>query len=146
MINRILKLICLMIIFSQQAFAEEKIATVEEGEPAPFAGTLFNTEAAANLIGELEYSDDLCSLRCDERLRLQKTELQFEIDKLQISYNILSVEYEQILEIKNDQIDFLQTQIQKPRFPYEGVFIAGVISGVGLTLAAAYSLNQVSVN
>jgi len=131
---------------SNISYAAEELAVLDEGEVAPFAGTLFSVEAAAKLVVSLESAQELCTLRCDEAKAVEAAALQLELSLMTISRDSIKWEYEQVLEIKNNQIDFLQEQVQKPRFPYETVFIVGLVSGVGLTLAAAYSLNQVAGN
>ena len=128
------------------AHAEEIIVTLEEGEAAPFDGTLFNTAAAASLAAEIDASRVLCNLTCATLVAQREAELQLELNLIVASRDRIASEYEQVLQIKNDQVDFLQKQVQKPRFPFETVFILGLVSGVGLTLAAAYSLNQVAAN
>lgn len=151
MIRRILSTLglCSFIFFSlgsSISYAAEEIAVLEEGEPAPFSGTLFSTEAAAKLVVSLESAQELCTLRCEEEKAVETATLQLELNLMTISRDAIRWEYEQVLQIKNDQIDFLEAQIHRPRFPYETVFIVGLVSGVGLTLAAAYSLNQVAGN
>ena len=45
------------------------------------------------------------------------------------------------------QIDFLETQLQKPKiFTKEVTFVLGVIAGVALTAAAGYTMGQVAGN
>jgi len=128
------------------AYAEEEIATITEGEPAPFSGTLFNTEAAARLLLDLETNQALFNLECTRRLELQQAEMQLEIDVIQASRDALQLRFDDTLVVKNDHIDFLERQVTKRKMPPEVVFIIGVVSGVALTMGSAYAIGQVSQN
>ena len=128
------------------AYANERIATVQEGDPAPFTGTLFSTEAAARLLVDLETNKAAFEIECTQRLDLQRAEMQLQIDVLQASKDALQMRYDDTLLIKNQHIDFLERQVTRKKFPPEALFIIGVVSGIGLTLGAAYGVNQVSQN
>ena len=135
-----------MFSITAPVYASEEIVTVSAGEPAPFSGTLFNTEAAARLLVDLETSQTAFELQCSRRLDVQKADMQLEIDIMQASRDALQMRYDDTLIIKNDHIDFLERQTTKKRIPPEAIFIIGVLSGVGLTLGSAYALGQVAQN
>jgi|TARA_Y100000310_G_scaffold203479_1_gene203722 aldehyde:ferredoxin oxidoreductase len=133
-----------ILFFSTVSYAEEKVATVNEGDPAPFTGTLFNTEAAARLLIDLETSDELCDIECEKKIQIREAELKFDYDILKASHDALQLKYDETIIIKNDQIYFLEKQIKHPRFQNELIFATGVVTGVGLVMASAYTLNQIS--
>tara|TARA_B100000214_G_C23868666_1_gene581538 strand:+ start:335 stop:799 length:465 start_codon:yes stop_codon:yes gene_type:complete len=133
------------LIFQPVAFADEKIATVNVGDPAPFSGTLFNTEAAARILTDLEFATESCNLETERRLGLQSAEMQLKIDTLQASLDACNQKYDTILSIKQDQILFLDQQLQKANKPNSQLwFVLGVVGGVIITGTAAWSINQVS--
>jgi hypothetical protein len=133
-----------ILFFHSISYAGEEVSTIEKGERAPFSGTLFNTEAAARLLIELESKGELCDIECDRKLEIKGAELKFEYDILKASKDSLQFKYDETLLIKNDQIKFLENQVKKPKVSGEVVFIIGVLSGVGIAMGSAYMLNQIS--
>ena len=61
------------VCYIHPAFADEAITTLAEGEAAPFSGTLFNTEAAARILVDLENSHLECKVKIDKAV----AELEF---------------------------------------------------------------------
>ena len=123
----------------------ELVSSIEAGESAPFSGTLFSTAAAAKLLAELELNDTQCQLEIEKELELANSRHQLEVDNL--STRILSIETSTTkqLEIKENHIDFLDQQLEKSARPRNELwFAAGVVGGVLLTGAAAWSMGQIS--
>ena len=71
----------------------ERITTLRLGEPAPFAGTLFSTKAAAKLMVDLKFTQETCNLEIDRRLGLLRADMQLKLDILQGSYDSLHTEF-----------------------------------------------------
>ena len=136
----------LMFSMSAPVYANERIATVSEGEPAPFSGTLFSTEAAARLLVDLETNQASFEIECTRRLDVQRAEMQLQIDVLQASRDALQLRYDDTLLIKNEHIDFLERQTVKRRLPPEALFVIGIVSGVAITIGSGYALSQVAQN
>ena len=63
------------IIFSPIAHAQnpEGATTVQEGEPAPFSGTLLTNEAAATLLAEIQVCSERSALDYELELERQKS-------------------------------------------------------------------------
>ena len=133
------------LIFHPAAFADEKVTTLSEGDLAPFTGTLFNTEAAARLLADLELSTRSCQIETDRLVGIKQAEMQLEIDSLQASLDATKLRYDDVLLIKNNQIDFLDQQLSKSAKPNNELWLVlGIVGGVAITGAAAWSINQVS--
>ena len=126
--------------------AEEKVVTIVQGAPAPFTGTLFNTAAAARLMIDLEFTQETCKVETDRQLGLLRSELQLKIDLCTARTEALQLRHTEILQIKNDQIAFLEGQL-KPQPWYQstefGIAI-GVVLGVAITVGAGYALGQIN--
>ena len=125
---------------------EEKVVTIKQGDPAPFTGTLFNTPAAARLMIELEFTQATCKVETDRQLGLLRSELQLQIDLCSARNEALALRHQEILLIKNDQIDFLEKQF-KPRPWYQTTefgIVIGVVLGIGITVGAGYALGQIN--
>jgi len=59
---------------------EAAVVTLDLGEPAPFAGTLFSVAAAARLLANLESARASCDLEVSRRVRLAEANMQLQID------------------------------------------------------------------
>jgi len=134
--------LCASLISPTLAYAGEEIATVTEGQPAPFDGTLFNTEAAARLLIDLEFSQEACQIETTRQLQLQEAQFHLEIDVLQASKDSLQLRFDETLLIRDDHILYLEKKITKKKVPPEVVFAIGVLSGVALTIGAGYAIGQ----
>ena len=137
-----------VITFSLPAHAGDEVIThIEEGAPAPFTGTLLNPEAAARILVDLENNESACQIIIDTELGRQAADYQLQIATTNAALSACELKLSDTLEIKNDQIDFLETQLQKPKiFTKEVTFVLGVIAGVALTAAAGYTMGQVAGN
>ena len=145
MFKRILAVyICSFLAFYPVSRAEEQVTTLSAGEAAPFSGTLFNTEAAARLLTELEFTQQTCQLEIDRQLGIQRTTMQLEIDNLTASVTSCNQRYDQVLDIKNNQILFLDEQLKQAN-PNNKVlwFAIGIASGVLVTAAAGWTMGQI---
>lgn len=137
--------ILIFTFFSSTACAEELITTVSAGQPAPFAGTLFNTEAAAKLAAELESSHEFCQIEIDREVENCKAEKDAEVGE--IMAELLSCQERSTIERDslNDQIDMLEKEIKKLNHPNRTVvFATGTAVGITLTLATAFALGSIA--
>ncbi len=122
------------------------VTTIDKGQPAPFSGTLFDSKAAANLLTEIKYSGEVCSAEKKRELGLLRSQLELKFDNLKAECDALSLRHTEILKIKDAQIDYLQDLSVAPKW-YESDslwFSAGVVSGILITIAAAYAVGQVT--
>jgi len=146
-VHKILTCYLASFLIASPVFADERVTTISEGEVAPFDGTLFNTEAAARILAELEGSGEQCQIRVDRELGLQSAQMQLEIDTLSASLTACNSRYESIVQIKDGHIAFLDDQLQKTTRPRDGLwFAAGVVAGVLITGVAGWSLGQISTS
>jgi hypothetical protein len=133
------------LIFYPISFADEKVATLRKGDAAPFSGTLFNTEAAARLLTELEFTQVSCQIETDRQVKIQAAQFQLKIDNVTASLNASNQRYDQVLIIKNDQILFLDDQLKKAN-PNNKVlwFALGIVGGVAVTATAGWTMGQIN--
>ncbi len=117
---------------------------ISEGDPAPFTGTLLTNEAAASLLAEIH--------TCAER---SVSEIQFELDSTrarcdldtslaQINLESSTQRYQSIIQSQDQQLEYLLKSNTNSRMSRESSFIVGVVAGVLITSAAAYTLNSIS--
>ena len=126
------------------AHADEVIANISEGDPAPFSGTLFNPEASARIIIELEHATESCDLRISEARDTLTARHDFEMEVLQSSLTSCNELCTARLDIRNNQINFLSEELTRKK-PANQVlyFVLGTALGVGLTLGASYTYSNI---
>ena len=73
---------------------------LDAGETAPFAGILFNPSALADLLSEKTYSDEECDLEVEYQVSRARSEMQLQLDSLQISYDALEEKHQLLMDIK----------------------------------------------
>jgi len=132
------------IFFPLVAYADEQVATVEKGDPAPFTGTLFNTEAAARLLIDLETNQEACKLERERELQTQAAKFQLEIENLQSSLTYCNEACVQRLAIKTEQIDYLSTELTRKKVHPAWIFIGGIVAGTAITLGSGYTIYQIA--
>jgi len=133
-----------ILLYPTLAYADEQVTTLNVGDAAPFAGTLFNTEAAARLLTDLEFTQESCNIKIEAAVKTSAAEYQFKLDKLQASLDYCTSTCESRLEIKNDQIVFLQDELNKRKGLSPGwTFVGGVVAGSLLAIGTAYAYGQV---
>ena len=97
-------LICNPVLGGEVLNLTGKVATVIEGEPAPFSGTIFDNQATASLIVQLESVNDACSLQVGEAKERLKAIHDLEVGNLNLSLDTCKVQKDMLLQIKSDQI------------------------------------------
>jgi hypothetical protein len=133
-----------ILIFPSTGYCDERVTTLSEGEAAPYAGTLFNTEAAARLLVEIEFTEEACQLRINEELELQAARHSLEITNLNLSLEGLQTRYDESILIRDQQIQFLDDQLTRRKIPKEASFVIGVVTGIGVTVLSAYAISSVA--
>jgi len=126
------------------AHADEVITNINEGEPAPFSGTLFNPEASARIIIELEHANEACDLRISEAEAILTARHNFEMEVLQASLTSCNELCESRLGIRDGQINFLNEELTKKKPANQALyFVLGTVLGVGLTLGTSYAYSNI---
>jgi len=138
-------LILTPVAYADDAIHQDLVATLQEGDPAPFSGTLFSTSAAASLLAELELTQETCRIKIDTEVGLNQAQMQLQVDNVQASLTACQLRYSEVITLKDQQIDFLDTQLIKASKPRNELWFAlGVVGGIVLTSAAAWSLGQIA--
>jgi len=137
-------ILTLTMIFPAYVFAQEapKITDIQEGQSAPFTGTLLNPAAAAQIIAEKENMESECKLRYDYIKSREQAKCDLLINNLNISLDITQKKYESIINIKDDEIKRLNEIALENSGDYShwwaaGGFIVGALVSIGIFYAAA---------
>ena len=136
-------LIMIPIAHAENPVEPPVMTTLTAGQPAPFDGTLFSTSAATQLLLDLEYNQQRCQIEIDRAVGQETARMQLLVDRTQASLDACQMRYDTVLEIKTEQIDFLNDQLIKANRNNSPMWFAvGVVAGVFITGAAAWSLHQ----
>ena len=144
MLSKILALcISISIIMIPAARADDeapKYTHIEQGQEAPFAGTLFNPAATARLIAESQFSMSECNLKVEFEVSKCAAEHQLRLDLLQVKYDSLNTRHTLLMDIKQQEIDVYRDMAAKQPNKYNHWWLAGgVVTGIGLTLGVLFA-------
>lgn len=136
--------VCIMPAVALADDSEEKITTLRKGEPAPYSGTLFSTSAAAKLQVDLQFTRESCKLITDRELGLLRSKLQLDIDLLTVRLDTQKNLHKDVLAIKNEQIQFLESHSLEKKWHDSNEFwlVTGLVSGIIVTAVAGWAIGQ----
>ena len=126
------------------AYADEEVAVVQQGDPAPFTGTLFSVEATARMLAELELTEESCDLKINKAVELKEAELQLTIDHLQIRFDTSTDIFSQRLVIRDQQISFMEKELTRRKVHPAWFLVGGIVIGSLTAIGTAAAMNQVS--
>jgi hypothetical protein len=140
-----------LLIFPAIVFAnppeEAKVTGIEKGEAAPYSGVLLNSLAAARLFTEKNYSGIECDLRVKYELQTEMARMQLLLDTTKISLDSVNQKYTSILQIKDEEIKRLSAVASERPNDYTAWWAgAGIVVGIALTIAVAYTLPRINEN
>lgn len=124
------------------------ITAMKAGDTAPFNGTLFDTQAVAEMIAEKESSQERHALDKQHALDTQAAKLELDMANLRAGKEAAEQRLDEIVEIKNDQIEFLSTQLEestkRPKRNWGPAWFAGgIVSGILLMAVSAYAYREI---
>ena len=129
-----------MILLLSLAFANAPEYTyLETGEPAPFAGRLFNDEASQLIADQIQDATDKCLIELDYQVGLALAEKEEQIRKLKSQHKLDKESLEvkvKTLETRIENLEEIKTPPKKKFW-----FSFGLITGVGITIAIAQAVN-----
>jgi hypothetical protein len=128
-----------LFLISSTAMADDgRFTLLEEQQPAPFEGVLFDTTAVVDIMTEKANWQLQCDIEIEYNLDLANTEFVLERKNFNIRYEALDQEYKLIVEQKDTEIVKLQETIKKQSPPNKWVwFGVGGASGVVATVIIA---------
>ncbi len=133
------------LLFSGQSYASDgKFTFIQEDQPAPFTGTLFDPEATARLLANSKFLKEEYDLKLGFELEKQKAQYELKIDQLNITIDTERERFETTLNLKNTEIEQLNKIIAKK--PGKNALLWGIIGGfvvgVGTTVGISYAVNK----
>lgn len=126
----------LSLLLISLAHADPKVVTINEGEIAPFTGTLFNSDATAAVLASSNAEEKRCKIKMD--LEIKSAVSTIEKDKEIVESNLVSCENSlSVLEKENIDLTKKYNRSLTMR-PY--IATTGFIGGVGLTILIVSAL------
>ena len=116
---------------------------IQKDQQAPFAGVLFDPLATATILSDKEHEQKEFQLKLEFELEKQDKKLQLEIDKLNLTLNSNKTTSEQILQVKDKEIQKLQGIISKNSS--DPILYLGIGTGIGilLTISIIFAYNEI---
>tara|TARA_R110000851_G_scaffold31907_7_gene86045 strand:- start:22558 stop:22998 length:441 start_codon:yes stop_codon:yes gene_type:complete len=145
-VQKITSFLCISLLLLPATSTAEcaQIVPVKKGQVVLCDGVLIRSDAVPNVIVNLTTAEEKCKLKLDEQKEKSDAFCKAETDKMKAWENATSKLTEKRMKIKEEHISFLTKEIKRLKEPRTGMWIAvGIVSGVGMTMAAAWSLNQV---
>jgi hypothetical protein len=151
MLNKIvIQTLSLIMFLSAPAYAQDtnsdmpKYTHLAEGETAPFAGTLFNPTATAQLIAEYQYSMSECDLRVEFELSRLEARHALEISNLNASANSQNERLNLLIEAKDLEIEtYREMALDQPNKNNHWWLLGGTVAGIGLSLGVFFATNEI---
>ena len=115
--------------------SEGKFTFLQENEPSPFVGTLFDPEATARLLANNKFIKEEYDLRLGFELKKQEKTFNLQIEQLQITLDTERQKCETIISVKDQQIQNLNDLLsKKPTMAAWHGYLGGFLIGSAATL------------
>ena len=134
------------ILAQQDPQSKPEITNLKRGDAAPFDGLLLDPYAFAQMMAKMEIDSERFKLELDYLGKKKDAVWGLKYDSLQASFDGLQFKYDNILEIKDNEIQVLrEIAIDKKDYSiwwYAGGFLSGVVLCLGVLYAASDALGE----
>jgi len=126
-----------------------KVAPMQEGDTAPFTGTLFDVTAAAQILTDKTTSREQCELDKGEAIDKQAAKHALDMANLRAAKDAAERREKELVALKDSQVEFLSTQLElataKPKRNLGPLwFASGVLGGILLMAVSAYAYKEIN--
>ena len=125
-----------LLLLSSLALAND-VVTLNEGDPAPFTGTLLSPEAAAKIIVDSDSSVARCRIEAERNLALREAELNLQFTNKEAELAACMLRSTEMANLYEQQIDFLEKQTVRPSWEGPALFVGGILTGVAVFYGSA---------
>jgi len=145
MLNKLIQILCIVLIFCSPAIAEDgRFTLVPNGGRVPFQATCFDDVATAKLLTWKEFQEREFENRLKFEIGLQKEKYTLDIESLNVKLSETIFRYEGKISLRDEEIESLRTLIKKDRKVNLPLIIAGsVAAGIAMGVGAAYAIDRV---
>jgi len=117
---------------------------LRKDQKAPFAGTLLNPRALAEIASVAEFSNRDCKLKVEFAEQREKAKCDLAVGNIDASQKALELQYSAILDIKNEEVRRLtEIAIKQPNSYSHWWFSGGVVAGIVTSIAIFYASIQI---
>jgi len=135
-------LLCTMLVFNIAATTSKNVITLNEGNKAPFSGTLLSPGAVAEILVDKELADAEFKLKFDYEIESLNAKHKFELADLNLKLTYLEKTSQNTISTQKEHIAFLTERLDKMNHPNTELWFGiGVGSGVIIVLIAGFALN-----
>ena len=144
MLNRVFLLLFMLICWIPVHSSAGEFTFIQQGNEAPFTGTLFDPTATAKMLANHKFLKEEYELKWG--FELQKQEKQFDLDlaQLRITLDTEREGFQKTLEVKSTEIEQLNKIIAKK--PGTNALLWGIMGGfavgVATTVGITYAVNK----
>lgn len=136
-------LVAALIVTPSIAYAEcADLTPLNKGQIAPCDGVHVKSAAMAKVIVDLENTKKQCDLRLDKQKEKSYAICTAELGKRDVEILTIKNIHELKEDMRKKQINFLVDQLDKSQKP-GWYFVAGTVTGIAVTMASAWALNQI---
>ncbi len=136
-------LIAALVASPQLAYAEcADLTPLNQGQTAPCDGVHVKSAAMAKIVVDLENAKKQCDLRVNKQKEKSDAICTAELGKRDVEILTIKNIYDLKEDIRKKQINFLVDQLAKSQKP-GWYFVAGTVAGIAVTMASAWTLNQI---
>jgi len=133
-------------ILAQETEGKPKISNLKQGDRAPFDGILLEAQGFAEIMAKMEIDEERFKLELDYLGKKKDAEWGLRYNTLQVSFDSLKFKYDNIIEIKDNEIQVLrEIAVDKKDYSmwwYAGGFLSGVALCLGVLYAASHALGD----
>lgn len=138
-----LLLVAALITTPQLAYAEcPDLTPLNQGQEAPCDGVHVKSSAVAKIIVDLSSAKAQCDLRVQEQKEKSDTACAGALAKKDSEILTLKNIHSMKEEARKSQINFLVSELDKSKRS-SWYFVAGTVAGIAVTMASAWTLNQI---
>lgn len=128
------------------AFADDDVVTVQQGEPAPFTGTLLSPDAAARLLAKGEKDLATCLADAKRDKELLEAHKNFELQTAEAKLAQCTLESQKKQELYLERIDWLEKKVSPPSWQGPVLFGGGIVIGMATVALSAWTLDKIQEN
>tara|TARA_Y100000310_G_scaffold79162_1_gene75832 strand:- start:3719 stop:4174 length:456 start_codon:yes stop_codon:yes gene_type:complete len=129
-----------------QEETKPKISNLKQDDKAPFDGILLDAWAFSEMVAKLEIDTERFKLELDYLGKKKDAEWGLKYGSLQASFDSLQFKYDNVLEIKDNEIKVLrEIAVNKKDHSiwwYAGGFLSGVVLCLGVLYVASDALGD----
>ena len=123
---------------SETQTQEADYVSLPMGAPAPFEGLLFTSESISSILSK--HNEEISLLESSQQLKIDdlNSRHKLEYDLLKLRYNSETLMYQEMIEVRNEQIKNAAKKDKLQKWGAYGAFVFGAATSV----AIFYSVNH----